>query len=94
MVRFVLVSYYEVSLTCKFELNTVILDFDRFQHVPETSNGAFCVGYAEGSLTFKFELNPASLDYGRFEVSKYPIFHNWSLRPQIVRFVTSTLRAG
>ena len=67
------VSYAESSLTCKFELNTAILDFDRFevskkpilsQLVPETSKGAFFVSYAESSLTCKFELNtPAILDF-------------------------------
>ena len=60
--------------------------------VPETSNGAFCVSYAESKRSCKFELNPASLDFNRFEVSKNPIFHNSSERPQMVRFVLVTLR--
>ena len=78
MVRFVLVTLRAI-LTCKFELNTAILDFDRFevsknpdfsQLVRETSNGAFCVTYAESSLTCKFELNTAILDFDRFQVSQ------------------------
>ena len=57
MVRFVLVTL-RAALTCKFELNTAILDFDRFKvsknpifhkSIPETSNGAFFVSYAESS---------------------------------------------
>ena len=64
------------------------------QLVPETSNGAFCVSYAERSLTYKFKLNPALLDLGRYEVSKKPIFHKSSRRPQVARFVLVTLRAA
>ena len=102
MVRFVLVTLMN-SLTCKFELNTAILDFDRFEVSKNpifhnssrtTSNAAFCVSYAESSLTCKFELNTAILDFDRFEVSKNPIFHNSSRRPQMVRFVLVTLRAA
>ena len=141
------VSYAESSLTCKFELNTAILDFYRFevskspifttrpgelkwcvlcylrwgqpylqiwaqygdfkfppiwgQHksdfsqiVPDNSNSAFFASYAEGSLTLKFELNTTILDFNRFEVSKNPIFHKSSRRPQLVRFVLVTLRAA
>ena len=78
------VSYAERSLTCKFELNRAILDFDRLevtkspifsQLVSETSNGAICVCYGESSLTCKFELNTAILDFDRFEGTKNPIFH-------------------
>ena len=64
------------------------------QLVPETSNCAFCVSYAEASLTCKFELNTAILDFDRFEVSKNPIFHNSSRRPQMVRILLITLRAA
>ena len=82
MVRFV--------LTCKFELNTAILDFDRFevsknpifsQLMPETSNGGFRASCAECSLTFKFELITAILNLERLKVSKNAIFYNLSRRP-------------
>ena len=64
------------------------------QLVPETTNSAFSVSYAESSLTCKFELNAAILDFDRFEVRKNPNVHNSSLRPQMVRFLFLTLRAG
>ena len=96
------VSYAEGSLTCKFEVNTAIFDFDRFevmkksdfpQLVPGNLNGAFCVSYAESRITCKFELNSAILDLHPFQVREKPIFHNSSRRPQTVRFVLVTLRA-
>ena len=58
---------------------------DFSQIVPETSNGAFCVSYADWGLTCKFKLNTAILDFDGFEVSKTPIFHNSSRRPQMVQ---------
>ena len=64
------------------------------QLVPETSNSAFSVSYAESSLTCKFELNAAILDFGRFEVSKNPIFHKSSWRPEMVLFVLVTVKAA
>ena len=97
------ISYAERSLTFKFELITAILNLERLkvsknatflQLVPETLNAAFCVSYAESSLTCKFELNTAILDFDRFEANKNPIFHNLSLRPQMLRFVFATLRAA
>ena len=48
----------------------------------------------KSSLSCKFELNREILDFGQFEVSKNPIFHNWSKRPQMMRFVLFTLRAA
>ena len=67
---------------------------DFSQIVPETSNGAFCVSDADWGLTCKFKLNTAILHFDRFKVSKNPIFHNSSQRPQIVRFVLVTLTAA
>ena len=64
------------------------------QLVPETSNSAFSVSYAESSLTSNFELNAAILDFGRFEVSKNPIFHKSSWRPEMVLFVLVTVKAA
>ena len=52
------------------------------------------VSYAEGTLTCKFELNMAILDFDRFEVSKNPIFHNSSRRPEMVRFILVTLKVA
>ena len=97
------VTYAESSLTCKFELNTAILDFDQFrgleksdfsQVVRKNLNSAFCLTYAESSLTCKFELDTAILDLDRFEVSKNPIFHKSTDRTYVVRFVLLTLRGA
>ena len=65
---------------------------DFSQHLPDTSNAAFCVSYAESSLTCKFELNTAILDFDRFEVRKSPIF---TTRPGEVKWcVLCYLRWG
>ena len=67
---------------------------DFSQLLPETSNGAFSLSYDESSLTCKFKLHKKILDLDRYQLSKNPIFHNLSRRPQIVRFVLVTLRAA
>ena len=82
------VSYADSSLTCKFQLNTGILDFDR----SEVTKNPFCLSYAESSVTCKFELNIAILDFDWVEVSNNPISHNSSRRPQKMRFGLVTLR--
>ena len=96
-------SHDEKSLTFKFELNTAILDFGRFdvrinsifqKLCSDTSNSAFCPSYGEGILTCKFKLNAAIFDFDRFEVRINPIFQNTSRRPQLVRFVLVTLWAA
>ena len=99
----VFVSYVESSLTCKFDLNTAILEFNRFEvsknpifhnSSRETLNGAFCVSYAESRLSCKFNLNTAILELHRFEVSKNPIFDNSSRRPQMARFLLFELNTA
>ena len=54
----------------------------------------FVLVHAESKLTCKFELNTSILAFVRFEVRKIPIFHNSSLRPQMVCFVLVPLRAA
>ena len=46
---------------------------------------------AEGTV---YPLFTAILDLDRLEVSRNPIFHNSSRRPQMVRFVLVKLRAA
>ena len=94
------VSYAESRLTCKFELDSAIPDFDRFEGGKNPIIYDSCWRpqmvrfYADSSLTCKLELNTAILNLERFEVSKNPIFQNSSLRPKIGRFLLVTLRAA
>ena len=91
------------NLTYKFEQDTMILDFRRFEESknPFSNNSSgkpqmvrFVLVTAISSLTFQFELNTTIFDLGRFEVRKNSIFQKSSPTRQSVRFVLVALRAA
>ena len=94
------VSYAESNLTCKFELNTAILDFDRFDvsKKPIFYNSSrkpqmvrFVLVTLKAVLPANFKLYTVSLHFVPFEVVEKPIFHTSSQRPQIVPFMLVTV---
>ena len=97
------VSYAERGLTCKFEPNMAILDFDRFKASKNpifhnSSRRAQMMRFVLLTLREAWPANLTSirrlLNFERFEVTKNPILQNSLRGPQSVRFLLVILRAA